>query len=289
MADWGLVAAIVALLAYPLQVYAIPRFLKFIDQACGRFYRWIWPSGQQCTTLEWSDFSDGPYHGTKAEPMQSCCELSSNDPEKSTQLLFSGCWGKALSLLFPDPWRRAVDNQKVPKPYQLSSTTQYIRTDPAVLLLYTYFSTLCYDGASEFDDFVQLNESNGVLVARMCLAQRKRPSQGSYDAVCQRLCSSTGAQMRVILFEDAYIPGDNGKLIGGEDYWRGGGWVVAVGLSTKETIKGSALLRPILRADLVESSFRYKEDSQYMMLPRYVDTALEHVGIPWEFDQIPII
>ncbi|KAI6088321.1 hypothetical protein F4821DRAFT_93332 [Hypoxylon rubiginosum] len=293
MVDWGLVAVVIAVLAYPLQVLAIPPFIRFFGRAGGWLYRHIWPAAGQCTALEWTDFSSRPWHGTESLPQAQCCELNSNDLRQVSQLLFSGSWEPALSLLFPEPWRKAVIQDKVSKPQQLSTTTQYIRTDPAVLLLYVYFSALCCPSGggsdSRFNHFVQLTEKKGVLVAQMRSTNDYLDCEDCQDA-CTKLCSIT---QTVKLFEnredfpeslvlqETYraVPQVEIKMYPTDSRasWRRGGWVVAVGICSRESVQSSPLLRPILRNDLVKSSFRYAKDDQYMMLPEHVDDALQRV------------
>ncbi|OTB07651.1 hypothetical protein M426DRAFT_242107 [Hypoxylon sp. CI-4A] len=294
MVDWGLVAVIIAVLAYPLQVLAIPPFINLFNQSCGWLYRKIWPAAGQCTALEWTDFLNTPWHGTNLPPVQ-CCELASGDPRRISQLLFSGSWEPALSLLFPEPWRKALVKKKVSKPHQLSTTTQYIRTEPDVVLLYVCFSAMCTPATrgSEpnfHDRFVRLTEQNGVLVAQI------RPSERNFHQYCRETCeklrSSTQTRMEFTLFEKhevfpntlvicdlwdrPYIPvtKEIPYPIDSRDSWRRGGWVVAVGMSSGNAAKNSPLLTPILRNDLVRSAFRRGKDDQYMMLPQHVDSAL---------------
>ncbi|GAW20770.1 hypothetical protein ANO14919_102810 [Xylariales sp. No.14919] len=293
MADWSLAAVLIAILAYPLQAVAVPPLLKRIEQACGWLYRRIRPSAQQCTSLEWMTHFKGTSFHIADLRYSACSESDCANPSRVAQRLWSGSWEQALNHLFPNPWRAAVDDRKVPKPHQLSATTQYIRTDREVLLLYAYFSALSkYYGGTQFEDFVELIETNGVLVARMHPTSKTGDvSHLEYKRVCEKLQSCTKSELEPILDSQySSFPGTlnlhekphspNKEIqhpISSRDDWRRGGWVVAVGMSDVGMDEESPLLRPIIQPDMVESCFRDEKTGKRIILPQHVQEALQRV------------
>lgn len=299
MPDWGLVAVIVAFLAYPLQVAAVPAFLDLFGRIGERLRRWIIPHTGQCIALEWeTHFINGPFH-PKGPRSQRCTEPDCSNYDKIRQRLWGGSWEEALSLFFPNPWERAVAEQRVDKPHQLSSKTQYVRTNPEVLLLYVYFSALIgADKYQKFDHFVQVTEHNGVLVARMAPAVSACRMGFRYNSICGKLQECTKSELEAIINGESRQfpkrlallphdeidnplaskhPGDEENRINGvAASWRRGGWVVALGMTSMSAI-WPHFLQPFVRSGLQQSSFRYTKGGEYMMLPQHVNYALLRV------------
>ncbi|KAI1194622.1 hypothetical protein F5X97DRAFT_310516 [Nemania serpens] len=291
MVDWGLVAVVIALLAYPLQAIAVQPLFKFFERACGWLYRQFQPSAGQCITFDsMRDFPNTSLHSSNHGIMP-CYEPACTSPSDAVQRLSCGSWEQGLSTLFPAPWRRAAAGLKVPKPYQLPATKRYIRADPEVVLLYAYFSALCQNcDKAKFEDFVQLREQNGILLARICFANGKHfHYERAYLDVFRKLCATTRSEIQTLLLKDdggyerllnlnanrAEVKKINHPIRKSDD-WRRGGWVLALGMSDISYPKGPPFPTPILREEPVESSF-YKERGKRMMLPQGVENALRRV------------
>ncbi|KAI1119174.1 hypothetical protein F5Y14DRAFT_396769 [Nemania sp. NC0429] len=296
MVDWSLVAVIIAILAYPLQAIAIPRLFKYIQRLCKWFYPVIQPSAGQCTALEWRlHFKSGPFY--KGNDGQA--KVFPVTDIVAAQKLWSGSWEQALSVFFPGPLETDIAARKVRKPVQLHAGTQYIRTDSELLLLYVYLITSCTTvGRSEFSHFVQLTEQNGILVAQTCLTHDVgHLGEREFKKVVENLGSDAAIQMMEAALDNVGVFGEKLTLsmvdrqsgnqkqkmeirypIGEREDWRRGGWIVALGMSRITSKYESPLLKPIIRKDMAQSFFHYREGGQAMLLPDYVNTALHRVA-----------
>jgi hypothetical protein len=298
MVDWGLVAVIIALLAYPLQVFAIPPLLSLVNRLSRSLQRLLWPSARLCDSFEWAHFPNGSLH-LPSSAHRICSEPGCESGEAFEAHLISGQWSRSLSLLFPPAWA-SERRMKVEKPASLPSGKKYIRADAEVLLVYAYLLEIfrSYPDRSldtpekRFGQTIQLSELNGILFAKPEVRLRNmsfNSSQNRFNRNHNVLGEKSRADMEVELFRGRNSFDTTLKILNGSeipfplsnpDDFRRGGWVVALAMCHTEKFYPNSrvpkLLSRIVREQLVDSRFKVHGETR-IKLSLHVDWALGRV------------
>ncbi|KPM43919.1 hypothetical protein AK830_g2639 [Neonectria ditissima] len=277
--DWGLVAAIVALLAIPLQLLAIPPFLHWIKRFSRNLARIVWPRNDYCRSLGLEHFDSGPLHPSDAlhNGCRNLCTI-----EMFEKSLSSRRWSDSLHFFFPLAW---LQKNLVRKPLALPFAKKYIRVDVEVLLLYVYVmassSSSAYipTPAEWFENMLDLVQCGDVMIARRRWATLRRPGVYSFDASHFHLSKMSGQQIHCCFGNKTYDENTQLKLLTGRNIqhpliapnaYRRGGWIVALGMShnyPNESFDNPSPLLPFaFCGQLVEAPFRntYGEGPFYL-------------------------
>lgn len=176
--DWALAAFVVALLAYPLQVFAVQPLVEIFRHYTENFYRWVTPSAGTCISFEWKDLPEALHARNVGYPL--CSKAICASDHQAVNIYSSSSWAAGLELLFPYAWESAKA-RVVPKPQQLSTAKRYIRADPKAFLSYLYFllemtrrpkafpdslEEMTRDARFGFDKIISLERHGRHIVAR---------------------------------------------------------------------------------------------------------------------------
>ncbi|KAF2107183.1 hypothetical protein BDV96DRAFT_606765 [Lophiotrema nucula] len=253
MVDWNLVAVVIALLAYPVQLLSVQ---PTVARSLGRLFIWL--------DREWSHLPEGSPH-LQNVASHKCSESECADDTSFNKRLNSGSWSRVLGLLFPPAWSSA-EREKVKKPIALSPWRTYIRTDADTLLVYVYTHLVQYERNylgtwdefspdEAFEYFIKLEEHGGVLIGTR--------SNRWYYPDCRELHDwlkeMTKARMNVelagwIAYSITQLRLENGAdipspILTKKDLRRGG-WVLALAMTSRFHIP--RFLSSFVREALVE-------------------------------------
>lgn len=247
MADnsWEIATIVLAALTFLVALLVIPLFIsergnQFVGNLRDKFYKKIRPETALCKKLLWNDIS----------ALHTCVpENGCQQPPHLEHQATARCYRETLRSVFDFDWDGLV---QVPKPWELDSNREFLRTDVRTILAFL----LCSANSNSTPQYnfnerrlqlgeidIVLNDCNVVLVAHIRSANRPitfKIAKKDVDMIASGYPPFYRENFDLGFGDTLSFP------IKEERDTQRGGWVIAVGLMPVETVGSRTLKEPPL-------------------------------------------